>query len=53
LATLTGTHAQTIGSLEREDQQPSLEVAMRISAVFDRPVQHVFFWVEAGPPDTP
>ncbi|WP_054720776.1 helix-turn-helix domain-containing protein [Rhodococcus sp. SMB37] len=46
LASLTGTHAQTIGSLEREQQQPTLDVAMRISAAFDRRVQDVFFWTE-------
>ncbi|WP_213571462.1 helix-turn-helix domain-containing protein [Rhodococcus sp. USK13] len=54
LANLTGTHAQTIGSLERGDQQPSLDVAMRISAALDRPVQDVFFWTESpGPPRKP
>ncbi|MEE2055963.1 helix-turn-helix transcriptional regulator [Rhodococcus artemisiae] len=54
LAILTGTHAQTIGSLEREQQQPSLDVAMRISAAFDRQVQEVFFWIETpGPHENP
>ncbi|MGX6512621.1 helix-turn-helix transcriptional regulator [Rhodococcus sp. SJ-2] len=50
LAILTGTHAQTIGSLERTQQQPSLDVAMRISAAFDRQVQEVFFWVDTPDP---
>ncbi|QXU56690.1 helix-turn-helix domain-containing protein (plasmid) [Rhodococcus sp. LW-XY12] len=36
LAELSGAHVQTIGALERGDQRPSLDLAMRISAAFDR-----------------
>jgi putative transcriptional regulator len=52
LADRTGTHPETIGALERADQQPSLDMAMRISAAFDEPVQAVFYRAEsAGAPD--
>ncbi|UTT51163.1 helix-turn-helix transcriptional regulator [Rhodococcus gordoniae] len=48
LAELSGAHIQTIGALERGDQQPSLDLAMRISAAFGRPVQEVFFWADSS-----
>jgi DNA-binding XRE family transcriptional regulator len=33
---------QTIGALERGDHYPSLDLAFRICAVFDLPVEAVF-----------
>ncbi|MCK8672205.1 helix-turn-helix domain-containing protein [Rhodococcus sp. HM1] len=48
LAELSGAHVQTIGALERGDQRPSLDLALRISAAFDRPVQEVFFWADSS-----
>lgn len=42
LAEAVGVHAQTIGYLERGDYKPSLELAMRISDVFEVPVGLLF-----------
>lgn len=42
LADAVDVNPQTIGYLERGDYKPSLELAMKIAAVFDLPVEMVF-----------
>jgi putative transcriptional regulator len=42
LATARGVHYQTIGYLERGENSPSLDLALRIAAFFDVPVETVF-----------
>ena len=42
LADLVGVNYQTIGYLEREDYNPSLDLAFRIAEVFGLPVEMVF-----------
>ncbi|MDM8012068.1 MAG: helix-turn-helix transcriptional regulator [Parasphingorhabdus sp.] len=42
LAEAVGVNNQTIGYLERGDYKPSLELAMKIAAYFDVPVELLF-----------
>ncbi|MYW95330.1 helix-turn-helix transcriptional regulator [Amycolatopsis rubida] len=42
LAEAIEVNPQTIGALERGDHYPSLDLALRICAVFDLPVEAVF-----------
>jgi len=42
LAEAVGVNYQTIGYLERGDYQPSLELALKLAAYFDLPVERVF-----------
>lgn len=42
LAELVGVNPQTIGYLERGDYKPSLELALKIAAVFRVPVEMLF-----------
>ena len=42
LAALIDVNPQTIGYLERGDYKPSLELAMKIAAVFGVPVETLF-----------
>ncbi|MFD2466127.1 helix-turn-helix transcriptional regulator [Amycolatopsis silviterrae] len=42
LAEAVEVNPQTIGALEREDHYPSLDLALRICAVFGLPVEAVF-----------
>ncbi len=42
LAEKIGVNFQTIGYLEREEYNPSLDLAFRISEVFDLPVTLIF-----------
>lgn len=42
LAELVGINVQSVGALERGDNYPSLDLAFRICAVFDLPVEAVF-----------
>lgn len=42
LADALGVNYQTVGYLEREEYAPSLQLAMRIAAYFDLPVESVF-----------
>ncbi|MGA2283398.1 MAG: helix-turn-helix transcriptional regulator [Candidatus Dormibacteria bacterium] len=42
LAELVGVNHQTIGYLERGDYNPSLELAFRLSEVFDLPIEAIF-----------
>ena len=42
LADMVGVNYQTIGYLEREEYNPSLDLAFRIAEVFDLPVEMVF-----------
>jgi DNA-binding XRE family transcriptional regulator len=42
LAELVGVNVQSIGSLERADNYPSLDLAFRICDVFRLPVEAVF-----------
>ena len=42
LADAVGVNPQTIGYLERGDYNPSLELAMKIAAFFDVPIELIF-----------
>ncbi len=42
LAALVNVNVQTVGALERGDHYPSLDLAFRISDVFELPVEAVF-----------
>jgi DNA-binding XRE family transcriptional regulator len=42
LATALGVHYQTVGYLERGENSPSLDLALRIAAFFGVPVEAVF-----------
>jgi len=42
LAEMTGVNFQTVGYLEREEYNPSLDLAFRISKCFGAPVEFVF-----------
>jgi len=42
LAEAVGVNPQTIGYLERGDYKPSLELALKIAAHFDVPVESIF-----------
>ncbi len=42
LADLVEINVQSVGALERGDNYPSLDLAFRICAVFDLPVEAVF-----------
>ena len=42
LAEKIGVNFQTVGYLEREEYNPSLDLAFRISEVFDLPVDFIF-----------
>lgn len=42
LADALGVHYQTIGYLERGEYNPSLNLALRIAAFFDVPVETIF-----------
>lgn len=44
LARAAGVTRQTIISLEAGRYAPSLELAMRLALVFQRPVDDLFFW---------
>jgi DNA-binding XRE family transcriptional regulator len=48
LAELVGVNVQSIGSLERGDNYPSLDLAFRICEVFELPVEAVFSRHEFG-----
>lgn len=50
LARAAGVTRQTIISLEAGRYAPSLELAMRLALVFERPVDDVFHW--RTPPTT-
>ena len=49
LAEAVGVNPQTIGYLERGDYAPSVELALKIAAVFSAPVE-VLFSLEPFPP---
>ncbi|MBI3214296.1 MAG: helix-turn-helix transcriptional regulator [Mycobacterium sp.] len=49
LAELVDINPQTVGALERGDHYPSLDLAFRICAVFDLPVEAVFSRSEFTP----
>lgn len=42
LATAVDVHYQTIGYIERGDYSPSLDLALRIAAHFELPVEAIF-----------
>lgn len=42
LADLVGVNFQTIGYLEREDYNPSLDLAFKISEIFQLPIELIF-----------
>ncbi len=47
LARIVGVTRQTIISLETGRYAPSLELAMKLSSVFDCTVDELFFWKDA------
>lgn len=49
LAEAVSVNPQTIGYLERGDYKPSLELAMKIAAQFDVPVEMVFSFTPFAP----
>lgn len=49
LAALVEVNPQTIGALERGDHYPSLDLTLRLCAVFDLPVEAVFARTEFTP----
>lgn len=49
LAERIEVNPQTVGALERGDHYPSLDLAFRICAVFDLPVEAVFSRTEFSP----
>ncbi|OHO61594.1 helix-turn-helix transcriptional regulator [Corynebacterium sp. HMSC036D02] len=49
LAAAIGVNPQTIGTLERGDHSPSLDLAFNICEVFDLPVEAVFSRTEFTP----
>lgn len=49
LAEAVAVNPQTVGALERGDHYPSLDLAFRICAVFDLPVEAVFSREEFQP----
>jgi len=49
LAAAVAVNPQTIGALERGDHYPSLDLALRVCAVFDLPVEAVFSRTEFTP----
>ncbi len=42
LADLAGVNFQTIGYLEREEYNPSLDLALKFGEIFDLPVEAMF-----------
>jgi len=42
LAEIVGVNFQTVGYLEREEYNPSLDLALRISEYFELPVEMIF-----------
>lgn len=44
LGDVVGVTRQTIAAIEQGKYSPSLEVAFRIAAVFDKPLEEVFIW---------
>ena len=52
LAGLIDVNPQTVGALERGDHYPSLDLAFRISWVFELPVEAIFSRTEFGPLST-
>jgi DNA-binding XRE family transcriptional regulator len=42
LADIIGVNVQTVGYLEREEYNPSLDLAMRISETFGLPIELIF-----------
>lgn len=52
LAESIDVNPQTVGALERGDHYPSLDLALRICAVFELPVEAVFSRTEFGPLST-
>jgi len=42
LAEKIGVNIQTIGYLEREEYNPSLDLAFRVSECFDLPIEMIF-----------
>lgn len=49
LAGLVEVNPQTVGALERGDHYPSLDLALRLCAVFELPVEAVFSRTEFAP----
>jgi len=51
LADEVGVSRQTIVAIEKEKYSPSLELAFRISRVFDRSLEEVFFFNDGNHTD--
>jgi putative transcriptional regulator len=41
-----GVTRQTVAAIEQGRYSPSLETALRIGRVFNKPVEEIFHWVE-------
>ena len=48
LADRTGVTRQTIVAIEQGKYSPSLELAFRIARVFNKPLEEVFSYLDAG-----
>lgn len=46
LAKLAKVSRQTISLIEREDYMPSLLIAMRLSKIFNEPIENIFIFEE-------
>lgn len=46
LANKLGVTRQTINAIENEKYNPTLELAMKLSKLFNTPVEELFFWEE-------
>ncbi len=46
LAKLAKVSRQTISLIEREDYMPSLLIAVRLSKIFDEPIENIFIFEE-------
>ena len=46
MGSLVGTSRQTISLIERGDYSPSVTLALKIAAVFEVPVEDIFYYVE-------
>ena len=49
LAAAAGVSRQSINSIERNRYTPSLELALRLSQLFECPIDEMFWLVEKGP----
>lgn len=53
LAERVGVTRQTINAIELAKYSPTLELAFKIAEVFERPLNHVFWYTAPGAPAPP